>query len=101
VGGSHRPLKIIAFHANGIERQRYELSKQLKDIRIDVDLFSETHLKLHERFFITNNHVYRMYRYTGRKGIPPNHVDLPALVSVEVTGVFISFGNDVVLLASV
>jgi hypothetical protein len=27
----HRPLKVIAFNANGIGRQRYELSKQLKD----------------------------------------------------------------------
>jgi hypothetical protein len=27
----HRPLKIIAFNANGIGRQRHELSKQLQD----------------------------------------------------------------------
>jgi hypothetical protein len=40
----HRPLKIIAFNANGIWRQRYELSKQLKDLHIDVALLSETHL---------------------------------------------------------
>jgi hypothetical protein len=36
----HRPLKIIAFNANGIARQRHELSKQLQDFRIDVALFS-------------------------------------------------------------
>jgi exonuclease III len=41
----HRPLKIIAFNVNGIWRQRYELSKQLQDLHIDVALFSETHLK--------------------------------------------------------
>jgi hypothetical protein len=35
----HRPLKIIAFNANGIGRQRYELSKQLKDLRLDVAYF--------------------------------------------------------------
>jgi hypothetical protein len=29
----HRPLKVIAFNANGILRQRYELSKQLQDFR--------------------------------------------------------------------
>jgi hypothetical protein len=25
----NRPLKVLAFNANGIRRQRYELSKQL------------------------------------------------------------------------
>jgi hypothetical protein len=39
----HKPLKIIAFNANGIQRQRYELSKQLQDWNIDVALFSETY----------------------------------------------------------
>jgi hypothetical protein len=46
----HRPLKIIAFNANGIMQQRYELSKQLQDRHVDVALFSETYLKSHERF---------------------------------------------------
>jgi hypothetical protein len=41
----HRPLRIIAFIANGIWRQRYELSKQLQDLHIDVALLSKTHLK--------------------------------------------------------
>jgi hypothetical protein len=27
----HRPLKVIAFNANGILRQRFEISKQLQD----------------------------------------------------------------------
>jgi hypothetical protein len=75
-----------------------------------VALFSETYLKPHERFFITNYHVYRMDRYSGgkggtaiavRKGIPHDHVELPALVSVEAAGVCIPAGNDVVLLAAV
>jgi hypothetical protein len=44
----HWTLKDIAFNANGVERQRYELSKQLQDLHIDVALFSETHLKPHE-----------------------------------------------------
>jgi hypothetical protein len=47
---AYGPLKIIAFNANGILRQRYELSKQLQDLHIDVALFSETNLKPHERF---------------------------------------------------
>jgi exonuclease III len=46
----HRPLKIVAFNANGITQQRYEFSKQLQTRRIDVALLSETHLKPHERF---------------------------------------------------
>jgi hypothetical protein len=41
----HRSLKVIAFNANGIMRQRYELSKQLQDLQVDVAPFSETHLK--------------------------------------------------------
>jgi hypothetical protein len=28
----HRPLKVIAFNADGIWRQRYELSKQLQGL---------------------------------------------------------------------
>jgi hypothetical protein len=88
-----RPLKVIAFNANGIWRQRYELSKQLQDLYVDVAVFSETHLKPHERFLISNYHFYRTDRYPGRKGetafvirkgIPHNHVDLAPLVSVEV-----------------
>jgi hypothetical protein len=52
----HRPLRVIAFNANGIGRQRYEPSKQLQDLHVDAALFSETYLKPHERFFIPNYH---------------------------------------------
>jgi hypothetical protein len=38
----HRPLKVIAFNANGIGRQRHMLSKQLQDLHIDVALLSDT-----------------------------------------------------------
>jgi hypothetical protein len=72
----HRPLKVIAFNANDIWRQRYELSKQLQDLHVDVAMFSETHLKPHERFFIPNYHFYRTDRFPGRKNIPHKHVDL-------------------------
>jgi hypothetical protein len=64
----HRPLKVIASNANGIGRQRHERSKQLQGLRIDMALFSETHLKPHERFVIPNCHVYRIDRYPGIKG---------------------------------
>jgi hypothetical protein len=58
-----RNLKIIAFNANGIMRQRYELSKQLQDLHIA--LFSETHLKPHEKFIIANYHFHRTDRQTA------------------------------------
>jgi exonuclease III len=105
----HRPLKVIAFNANGIGRQRYELGKQLQDLKIDVALLSETHLKRHERFFLPNYHFYRIDRFPGRiggtavavrKGIPHTHVDLPPLISVEATGICIPIGNSEVLLAA-
>jgi hypothetical protein len=63
----HRPLKVIAFNAYGIMKQSYELSKQLQDLYVDVALFSETHLKPHERFFISNYNFYRTDRHPGRK----------------------------------
>jgi hypothetical protein len=75
-----------------------------------MTMFSETHLKPHERFFILNFHLYRTDRYPGRKGgtavavrkaIPHNHVNLPPLVSVEATGVCIPTGNSEALLAAV
>jgi hypothetical protein len=104
----HRPLKVLAFNANGIGRQHCELSEQLQDLHADVVLYSETHLKPHERFFIPNFHFYRTDRYLGkkgrtdavRKGIPHNHVDVPPLISTEATEVCIPIGNNEVLLAA-
>jgi hypothetical protein len=84
----HRPLKVVAFNPNDIGRQRYELSKQLQEQRIDVALLSETHLNPHERFYIPYYQVYRTDRYPGlkggtavavKKGIPHSHVVLPSL----------------------
>jgi exonuclease III len=49
----HRPLKVIAFNANGIWRRRYEFTEQLQELNIDVALLSETRLKSHERFFFS------------------------------------------------
>jgi hypothetical protein len=89
-----RPPKVVAFSANGITRQRYERSKQLQELHIDVTLLSETHLKFHERVFIPNDHIYRTDRFPGREGgtavvvrkdIPHKHIDFPLLVSVEAT----------------
>jgi hypothetical protein len=50
----HRPLKVSAFNAKGIMRQRYELSKQLQNLHVDVALFSDTHLKPLEKFIMSN-----------------------------------------------
>jgi hypothetical protein len=91
-------------------KQRYELSKQLQDLHVDIPLFSGTHLKPYERSFISNYHFYRIDCHPGRKGgtavaarssVPQNHIDIPTLVSVEVAGVCIPIGNSEVLLASV
>jgi hypothetical protein len=60
----HRPLKFIAFNANGIWRQRYKL----QDLHVDVTLFSETYLKPHEKFLILNYHFHATDRHPGRKG---------------------------------
>jgi hypothetical protein len=95
----HRPLKVIAFNANGILAQSYKLSKQPQDLHIV--LLSETHLKPHERFFIPNYLYYQTDCFPRRKGIPHNLVDLPPLVSTEATRVCIPNGNSEVLLAAV
>jgi hypothetical protein len=59
-------------NANGIWRQRCELSKQLQDLHVDVALLSDTHFKPRERFFNPNYHFYPTDRFPGRKGIPHN-----------------------------
>jgi hypothetical protein len=107
----YRPLKIIAFNANGIWKQHYELSKQLHDLHTDVTLFSATHLKPYERFYFPKYYLYRIdHRHPKRKGGTANAVrkgishrqlDLPPLVSIEVTGICIPIGNCKVLLAAV
>jgi hypothetical protein len=63
----HRPLNVIAFNVNGIARQRYELSEQLQELHIDMALLSETHLKLHEMFFILYYSIYRADPFLGKK----------------------------------
>jgi hypothetical protein len=99
----------MTFNANGIWSQRYEFSKQLQDLHVDVALFSETHLKPHERFFIPNYHFCRTDSHPGRKGgtavavrkgIPHNLVTLLPVVSVEATGVCIPMRNSELLLSS-
>jgi hypothetical protein len=103
-------LKVVAFSANGIGRQAYELQKQMQDLKIDVALFYEKHLKPYMRFYIPNYHIYRNDRLGGnkggttiavKKGIPhSSYVDLPPLLSLEATGVSIPIGHTEMLLAS-
>jgi hypothetical protein len=99
----NRPLKVLVFNTNDIWRQRYELSKQLQDLHIDVALPSDTHLKLHERFFIRNYKFYRTDRYPGRRGgtvvaVKKRHPIQPCrlnpLISVEATEVLKGSKND-------
>jgi hypothetical protein len=96
----HRPQKIIAFSADGIERQAYEIRKQLQDLKINMALLSETYLKPHMRLYIPN-YIYRNVK-TGTKAELPlqlrkaslTHASTyPLLLSVEVTGVCIPIGN--------
>jgi hypothetical protein len=77
---------------------------------MNVALFSEMHLKPHERFFVPNYHFYRTDCFPGRKGgtavavrkgIPHNHVDLPPLVSIGVTEVCILIRTSEVLFSAV
>jgi hypothetical protein len=91
-------------------RGRHLLSTQLQNLHIDVALFSETHLKPHNRSHIQNYHVYRIdchpERKGGtavavRKGLPHMNVYLAPLVSVEATGVSIPVGNQESLIAAV
>jgi hypothetical protein len=49
----HRPLIIIAFNANGTERQTYEVRKQLQDLKINMSLFSDTPETSHEALYST------------------------------------------------
>jgi hypothetical protein len=95
----------MAFNVNCIGRQRFELSKKLQDLHVNVALFSE----IYERFFIPNYHFCRTDSYPGRKGgtvavrkgIPHNYVGLPPLVSVEVTGVCMPIGKREILFPAV
>jgi hypothetical protein len=90
-------------------RQREELNKQLQDLHVYVALFSETHLKTRERFYISNDQFYQTDRHPDRKcgtadavrrGVPHNHVHLPPHFPIEATGVCILSGKCEVLLAS-
>jgi hypothetical protein len=82
----HRPLKATAFNANDIWGQRYEFSKQLQDLHIDVTVLSETRLTPHERFFIPNYHFYQTDPFPGRKSTSHDHVrPMPYVRHVHLT----------------
>jgi hypothetical protein len=74
------------------------------ELHVDVTLFSETHLKSHERFFIPNYHLPGRKGGNAvavRKGILHNPVELPSLFSVEATEVCIPIGKSEILHAAV
>jgi hypothetical protein len=94
----------------GIAMSSANSCKKYIYIDVHVSVLSERHLKPHERFFISIYNFYQTDLFLGRKGgtavavrkgIPHNDVDLPPLVSVDATGVWISVGNSGVLLAAV
>jgi hypothetical protein len=88
---------------------RYDLSKQLQDLHIDLTVLSQTHFQPHERS------LFKIITYiesidtqkedgttvAGKKGIPHNDADLPPLVSIKATEVCIPIGNTEILLAAV
>jgi hypothetical protein len=65
---SSHTSKTIAFNANGIGWQAYEVRKQWQDLKIDLALFSDTHLKPHMRFYIPDYDIYRTDRGDEHKG---------------------------------
>jgi hypothetical protein len=72
----YMPLKVISINVYGIWWRRYEFSKQLQDLLINVALLSETRLNPYERFFFQNYDFYHTERFPGRKDIQHNHVYL-------------------------
>jgi hypothetical protein len=106
----HRPLKFIAFNANGIGRQAYVARKHLQDLKIDVALFSQTNLKPHMRFYIPNYDFCPTDPQEGhkrgsaaavRKGILHNCVELSPVLPLEVTRVCIPIGHIETVLSAV
>jgi hypothetical protein len=80
----------------------------LNDLKTDVTLFSETHLKSHTRFCVPDYDIYRTDPEDGhkdrtavvvKKGVPHACVDLPPLLSADATGVCIPIGNTKMFLA--
>jgi hypothetical protein len=74
----------------------------LLDLKIDVTLFSETHLKSRIRFYNLNYDIYQSGHEDGHKGgtaivvmkgIPYTCTNLPPLLSVDARGICISIGN--------
>jgi hypothetical protein len=89
----HRSLKVIAINANGIGRQRYELSKQLQDLHVDVAL-------LRDISNLTRGSIFQIL--TSIEFITTReYVDLHPLISIEATGVCIPIGNNEILIAAV
>jgi hypothetical protein len=61
-------MKVVSSNGNGIGRQAYELGEHMQDLKIDVALFTETHLKPHMRFYLPNYDIYWNDGLDGNKG---------------------------------
>jgi hypothetical protein len=106
----YRLQKVVAINANGIGREADCLRTQLQDLKIDVALFTETHLKTHLMFYLPDYHIYRNDRLDWnkggtavavKKGIPHTYFELPPLHLLEAAGVSIPIAHTEMLLASV
>jgi hypothetical protein len=65
-----RPLRVIAFNANDIWRQRYELSKEPQDLHIDVDLLSETYSNPVRGSLLQINNFIRLTAFREERHYP-------------------------------
>mgnify|MGYP003623267833 FL=1 len=109
--GTNRPLKLLAFNADGIISQKYELCELIQSEKSDIILLNETHLKPHHRFNVPNFTTYRIDRLTQdggggtailvKSGIPHQHFDLPPLISIEATAIQLQIGGKYTLIVSV
>jgi hypothetical protein len=72
-------MREAVFSRRSVQKLYLENRKKklvLEDLHIDMAVLSKTHLKPHERFFISNYYFNLTNRFPGNKGIPHNHVDL-------------------------
>jgi hypothetical protein len=112
VNSNHRALKIVAFHFNGIWKQRYEPSKHLEELHMCIYIYMcvcvcvcarararggaggcilRNTYKTTRKFYIPNNYLDLIDSHLGKKGgnaveilegIPQMQVNLPSLISI-------------------
>lgn len=59
---NHDTLRLAFFNANGINRQKQELTDFINEHKLDAILINETHLRAGDRLKLANFTVYRRDR---------------------------------------